>query len=179
MKKLQEKKVAVGIFPKQPASTPANKYKPGDTFKDCDNCPEMVVVPAGSFMMGSPTSEKFRYKDEGPQHRVTIPRSFAVGKFEVTLAEWDACVSAGGCTRQPSDSGWGRGRRPVIKVSWHDANTYVKWLSRKTGKSYRLLSEAEWEYSARAGTRTPFSTGRRITTAQANFDGNYTYDGSR
>ncbi len=162
-----------------PAVAAKHAREPGATFKDCDDCPEMVVVPAGSFTMGSPASEKKRDKDEGPRHRVTIPRSFAVGKFEVTFAEWHACVSAGGCTRKPSDRGWGRGRRPVIDVSWHDAKTYVKWLSGKTGKTYRLLSESEWEFAARAGTTTPFSTGRRITTAQANFDGNHTYDGSR
>ena len=150
--------------------------KPNDSFKDCPECPEMVVVPAGSFMMGSPASEgsaRDRDNDEGPQHKVTIAKPFAVGKFEVTFAEWDACVAAGGCKHQPGDQGWGRGRRPVINVSWDDiTKEYLPWLSRKTGKTYRLLTEAEWEYAARAGTTTPFSTGARSATDQANFDGN-------
>ena len=176
-----EPKVAVGVYPRQPKA--GRQYKPGDEFRDCDTCPKMVVVPAGSFMMGSPASEPKRDKDEGPRHKVRIPKPFAVGKFEVTFAEWDACVADGSCSGyQPDDRIWGRGgrgRRPVINVSWYDAKAYVAWLSRKTGKTYRLLSESEWEYAARAGTTTPFSTGQRITTDQANFDGGYTYNGSR
>ena len=110
---------------------------------------------------------------------MTVTKPFAVAKFEVTFAEWDACVAEGGCKHNPRDQGWGRGKRPVINVSWNDIGTdYLPWLSRKTGKSYRLLTEAEWEYAARAGTTTPFSTGRTITTDQANFNGNYTYRGS-
>ena len=110
---------------------------------------------------------------------MAIAKAFAVGKFEVTFAEWDACVAAGGCKHKPEDRGWGRGKRPVINVSWDDiTKDYLPWLSRKTGKSYRLLTEAEWEYAARAGTTTPFSTGRTITTEQANFDGDSTYGGS-
>ncbi len=159
--------------------------KPGQVFRDCQDkrgdafvCPEMVVVPAGSFTMGSPASEADRDADEGPQRKVTMARPFAVGKFEVTFAEWDACVAEKGCTHKPGDQGWGRVKRPVINVSWDDAKQYVVWLSRKTGQSYRLLTEAEWEYAARAGTTTPFSTGRTITAAQANFDGNFVYGGS-
>jgi formylglycine-generating enzyme required for sulfatase activity len=120
-------------------------------------------------MMGSPPGEADRYNDEGPQHKVTIARPFAVGKFEVTFAEWDACVAAGGCQHRPGDQGWGRGRRPVINVTWHDAKEYVAWLSRKTGKSYRLLSEAEWEYVARAGTTTRYAFGDIIGKSQAQF----------
>ena len=98
--------------------------------------------------------EQGRTDSEGPQRKVTFAKAFAVGKFEVTFAEWDACVAGGGCTgnKSPSDAGWGRGRRPVINVSWDDAKEYVAWLSRKTGKTYRLLSEAEWEYAARGVT---------------------------
>jgi formylglycine-generating enzyme required for sulfatase activity len=156
-------KPAVGIFQK-PAV--------GDTLQDCANCPEMVVVPAGRFMMGSPSDEPERSNDEGPQHHVTIAKPFAVGKYAVTFAEWDVCVADGGCGGyKPEDQGWGRADRPVINVNWDDAKAYVKWLSGKTGKTYRLLSEAEREYVARAGTTTPFWWGSSITPIQANYDG--------
>jgi formylglycine-generating enzyme required for sulfatase activity len=126
-----------------------------DTFKECTSCPQMIVVPVGSFTMGSPASEPGRRIDEGPQHRVTIARQFAVGQFELTFDEWDACVAGGGCNGyKPTDQGWGRGRRPTIYVSWDEANAYVAWLSKLTGKPYRLLSEAEYEYATRAGTQT-------------------------
>lgn len=150
----------------------AAEWRPGHVFRDCPECPEMVVVPAGSFMMGTSPGDKYQWKNESPRHRVTIPRPFAVGKYEVTFAEWDACVTAGGCGgHRPNDRGWGRGRSPVIDVSWKDAQAYVRWLSRKAGKQYRLLSEAEWEYAARAGTTTPFHFGRTISTSQANYAG--------
>ena len=156
------------------------ELEPGRRFRDCPDCPEMVVVPAGSFMMGSPSGEEERDDDEGPQHRVTIAEPFAVGIFEVTFREWAACVSGGGCNGHlPDDEGWGRGDRPVINVNWDDAQSYVDWLSRETGERYRLLSESEWEYVARAGTTGPFHTGATISTAQANYDGNYTYGSGR
>jgi hypothetical protein len=146
--------------------------KPKDSFKECERCPEMVVVPAGSFTMGSPLDEKQRNSDESPQHRVTFDRPFAVGKFAVTFEEWDACVGGGGCNGyRPSDEGWGRGRQPAINVSWNDAKSYVAWLSRQTGTTYRLLSEAEREYVTRAGTATPFWWGSSISSQQANYDG--------
>ena len=171
----EEIKVAVGIYPK-PVARPGRA--PGTALRDCPDCPEMVVVPAGSFMMGSPSHEAGRDSDEGPRHRVTIAKPFAVGKYEVTFAEWDACVAAGGCGGyRPDDGGWGRGRRPTINVNWDDAKAYVRWLSRKTGKPYRLPSEAEWEYAARAETSTPFHFGSTISTSQANYDGNYMYGG--
>jgi formylglycine-generating enzyme required for sulfatase activity len=152
--------------------------KPTDSFRECANCPEMVVVPAGSFSMGSPDNEEQRNTNEGPQHLVTIAKPFAVGRFAVTFDEWDACVAAGGCNGyNPPDQGWGRGRRPVINVSWTDAKAYVAWLSGTTEKRYRLLSEAEREYVARAGTTTPFWWGSSITTQEANYNGNYTYAG--
>ena len=169
---------AVGVFVK-PAPPVEPEYPVGKAFKDCADCPEMVVVPSGSYMMGSPKGELARGDDEGPVHRVTIPASLAVGKFEVTFDEWDACVSSGGCDGyRPDDENWGRGRRPVINVSWVHARAYVRWLSKKTGKFYHLLSESEWEYVARAGTTTPFHTGSRITPSEANFDGHFTYNGS-
>jgi formylglycine-generating enzyme required for sulfatase activity len=160
-----------------PASTQAaaqppmqeQTLKPKDIFKDCANCPELVVVPAGSFTMGSPASEPGRSTEEGPQHMVTIARPFAVSRFEVTFDEWDACVADGGCNGyKPSDEGWGRGRRPVINVSWDDAQAYVTWLSKKTGKPYRLLSGAEYEYAMRAGTQTIYPWGNTIGTNNAN-----------
>lgn len=124
-------------------------------FRDCAECPEMIAIPAGSFMMGSPAAEPGRLSDEGPQRQVVIARPLAIGKYEVTFAEWDACVASGGCNGyRPDDLGWGRDHRPVINVSWQDAQSYVQWLSRRSGHRYRLLSEAEWEYAARAGTTT-------------------------
>lgn len=144
-------------------------------FQDCDICPAMVVVPAGDFMMGSPMSEEARDVLEGLMHRVTIRQDFAIGKYEVTFREWDACVSDRGCWHRANDVGWGRGNRPVINVSWEDAQEYVRWLSRKTGKTYRLPSESEWEYAARAGSTGPFHFGSTISTEQANYNGDYTY----
>ncbi len=135
----------------------AQDAKPGTTFKDCPVCPEMVVIPAGEFVMGSPLEESGQ-TDEKPQHRVKIPKPFAVGKLEVTFDQWDACTAEGKCPKA-SDDDLGRGKRPAINVSWGDAQDYAKWLSQKTGKKYRLLSESEWEYAARAGTTTPWYWG--------------------
>jgi formylglycine-generating enzyme required for sulfatase activity len=150
--------------------------KSKDVFRECANCPEMVIVPAGSFIMGSPEREPVRSHDEAPQHAVMFARQFSVGTFAVTFDEWDACIADGGCNGyRPDDHGWGRGRRPVINVSWDDASAFTAWLSRKTGKPYRLLSEAEHEYVTRAGTTTPFWWGTTISSQQANYDGNSTY----
>jgi formylglycine-generating enzyme required for sulfatase activity len=132
----------------------------------------MIVVPAGRFMMGSRGGRGA--KDEYPKHEVTIAKPFAVAKFALTFDEWDACAAHGGCRLNPSDRGWGRGRRPAINVSWADAQAYVRWLSGITGKPYRLLSEAEWEYAARAGTETKYPWGDDIKLkgrAMANCDG--------
>jgi formylglycine-generating enzyme required for sulfatase activity len=109
-------------------------------------------------MMGSPATETDRFPNEGPQHEVTIAKPFAVSKTEVTFAQWDACVASGAC-RRVGDNGWGRGDRPVINVDSGDAERYAEWLTRMTGKPYRLLSEAEWEYAARAGSKTRFTFG--------------------
>jgi formylglycine-generating enzyme required for sulfatase activity len=146
--------------------------KPGDSFREGMDCPEMVVVPAGRFLMGSPARQGD--DDEHPEHEVTIAKPFAVAKFALTFDEWDGCAAAGGCRSDVSDSGWGRGRRPVINVSWGDAQAYVKWLSGITGKPYRLLSEAEYEYAARAGTQLKYPWGDDIELggkAMANCDG--------
>lgn len=141
----------------------------GELFRDCQDCPEMVVIPSGRFIMGSPSSEPQRLSDEGPQREVSVS-TFALGKYAVTFDEWEACVAHGGCSHQPSDRNQG-GKHPVVNVSWEDAQQYVRWLSNRTGKDYRLASEAEWEFAARAGTTTRFNTGDCITTDEANFDG--------
>jgi formylglycine-generating enzyme required for sulfatase activity len=161
---------------------PSGWFKPGagktEWFKDHEAGPEMVVVPAGKFTMGSPPTEEERYAERETQIPVEIAHPFAVGKFAVTFDQWDACVAEGGCNEyRPNDEGWGRGNRPVINMSWDYASAYAKWLSRKTGKTYRLLSEAEREYVTRAGTTTPFWWGSSISPKQANYDGNYTYGG--
>lgn len=145
--------------------------KAGELFKECSNCPVMVVVPAGNFLMGSPDNETGAPTNERPQHVVTIARAFAVSSFEVTFEEWDNCVLLGGCGNHPRDQGWGRGARPVINVNWYDAQQYASWLSRMTGKAYRLLTEAEWEYVARAGSQTRYAWGNAIGVNLANCDG--------
>ena len=153
---------------------------PKDTFNECSNCPEMVVVPAGTFTMGSPAGEPKRNSEEGPQHTVTFARNFAVGRFALTFDQWEACVADGGCNGyKPDSQGWGRDLRPVINVSWDDAKTYAAWLSKKTGKSYRLLSEAEREYVTRAGATTPFWWGNSISTSQANYNGTPYWGGAK
>jgi formylglycine-generating enzyme required for sulfatase activity len=157
------------------------KLKPGDVFSECAKiwssdqtthrvskyCPDMIVVPAGEFMMGSQEN-----MDE-KLHSVTIAKPFAVSKFAVTFDQWDSCVAAGGCEGyQPSDRDWGRGTRPVINVNWADAQRYVDWLNKMRGKNrYRLLSEAEFEYAARAGSTTAYPWGDDIGEGNANCKG--------
>ncbi len=131
---------------------------------------EMVFVKGGTFTMGSPSGETNRESDE-VQHTVTVS-NFYMGKTEVTFAQYDAFCDATGRSK-PSDAGWGRGTRPVLNVSWNDATAFCEWLSNKTGKTYRLPTEAEWEYACRAGTTTPFNTGNCLSSSQANYDGNY------
>jgi formylglycine-generating enzyme required for sulfatase activity len=166
---------AVGIFKPDARNPPLSEaqeraLKPKNVFKECDACPEMVVVRAGRFAMGGMKNPKAPGWWEIPRGEVTFARPFAVGRFAVTFDEWDACVAGGGCEDyRPSDNDWGRGPRPVIHVAWEDAKAYVAWISKKTGKPYRLLSEAERSYVAAAGTTTAFWWGRNITTAQANF----------
>ena len=148
------------------------RLRPGREFRDCADCPEMVVVRAGEYGMGSLEGEEGRSDDEGPRHGVRIGEGLAVGKYEVTFGEWDACVADGGCGGYvPDDAGWGRGDRPVMNVSWEDAKGYVRWLSGKTGKGYRLLSETEWEYVARGGTETRYTWGDGVGDNRANCSG--------
>jgi formylglycine-generating enzyme required for sulfatase activity len=155
----------------------ALKPNPIKSFRECaprkagkDYCPDMVVVPAGSFLMGSPPNEQGYYDNEGPQHPVTIAQAFAVSKFEVTFDEWDTCVEHGRC-RTNSDALWGHGQRPVIYVNWDDAKLYVQWLSKMTGKPYRLLTEAEYEYATRAGSTTRYPWGNDVGNNNANCNG--------
>ena len=157
----------LGAVPSTP-STPA--FQPGATFSDSLSSggegPEMVVIPAGSFRMGCVSGQDC-FDDERPVHGVTIPQAFAVSIYEVTFEDYDRFTSP----NRVDDEGWGRGRRPVINVSWNDAREYVAWLSRQTGQTYRLLSEAEWEYVARAGSSTAYSWGNGIGSNRANCEG--------
>ena len=143
----------------------------GETFQDCSACPVMVVVPAGRFRMGD--LSEVGEPNELPVHQVTFAQPFAVGKYEITCQEWQACVSARRCRNAV-----GSGTHPATGVTWKDAKAYVSWLSDKTRKTYRLLSEAEWEYAARAGSVTPFQVGKMISATDANFNGLRTFNGS-
>jgi formylglycine-generating enzyme required for sulfatase activity len=169
---LAKSRVPASQVPASPATPPLQPSGPltaaqerglkaKDTFRECADCPEMVVAPAGRFTMGSPSGEKERSSDEGPQHTVTIGKAFAVGKFHVTRDQFAAFATETGYAAH-SGCDWRNpgftqeGSHPVVCVSWDDANAYANWLGKKTGKPYRLVSEAEWEYAARAGTTTPF-----------------------
>ena len=158
--------------PPPPPSKPSKAV--GQVFRDAPWSPEMVVLPSGKFLMGSPDTEPGRSADEGPQHAVTIAYPLAMGKYPVTFEEWDACVADGGTTHKPGDEGWGRGKRPVINVSWEDAQQYLAWLNQKLGIAandptrYRLPSEAEWEYACRAGTTTAYWWGNDVQAERCN-----------
>lgn len=137
---------------------------------------EMVIVNPGSGKLGSPDFERKRARNENPLRDTFIDYRFEVSKYEVTFDQWDQCVSEGGCAgHKPDDKGWGRGKRPVINVSYDDAQSFLTWLNQKTGQTYRLLSEAEWEYVARAGQDAPFGTGFDMSAKNANFDGKAPY----
>jgi formylglycine-generating enzyme required for sulfatase activity len=178
----------------QPASSPPQQFfaakgvepltpereqslRPKDSFKECDICPELVVVPKGSFMMGTPADEPYRLKGEDPVHSVTIARPFAVGRFTITFDEWDACLADGGCNGYKGSGGYGRGRLPADGIDFEAAKSYIAWLSRKVGRTYRLPSESEREYFARAGTTTPFWFGKTISAQNANYDASNNYPG--
>lgn len=137
------------------------KLKPaaGRTFQDCAECPVMVSLPSGNANLGAGENEADARPYEKPQRPVTFTDMFAIGVTEVTFAQWEACVAGGGCSKTPSKNGWGGGNRPVINVSWGDAQKYAAWLSSSTGMSYALPSEAQWEYAARAGDTGSFTGG--------------------
>jgi formylglycine-generating enzyme required for sulfatase activity len=152
------------------AASAEDALAPGSDFKDCArSCPAMIVIPAGKFTMGSLENASDRRASEGPAHEVVIAKPFAVSRFEITFEEWDACVAAAACPQIVDH--WGRGTMPVINVSWLDARQYVAWLSQSTGQHYRLLTEAEWEYAARAGSATNYSWGDDPGTGNADCDG--------
>lgn len=159
------------LSPPLPVLTPLSVFR--DQLRDGSDGPAMIVIPAGEFWMGSPESEEGRGKDER-RHRVEIDRPFAIGQYAVTFEEYDLYCADRGRTK-PEDESWGRSNQPVINVSWVDALDYAEWLSAQSGQSYRLPTEAEWEYAARAGTETAFWWGNTINPDQANYDGSYTY----
>jgi formylglycine-generating enzyme required for sulfatase activity len=132
--------------------------------RDCWQCPELILIPSGSFAMGTAGSSAF----ERPGHHVSILKPFYLGHREVTFEEWDACVAEGGCPYRPDDRGQGRGLRPVTDVDWEDAQAYARRLSRKTGHAYRLPTESAWEYAARAGTTTAYPWGQGVDIDRAN-----------
>jgi len=149
-----------GIASLQAQST----LKVGDEFKDCEACPRMKVVGPGSFVMGDDNG----YKYEKPAHKVSIDYPFALGVYEITFDEWEACVQELACGKVPDDHGWGKGRYPIINVTYKEIGDYLQWLSAKTGKIYRLPSESEWEYVARAGTTTGYWWGNKVGKNNAN-----------
>jgi len=158
------------------AAAPASASRDADAdradlevFRDALFAPELVVIPAGQFIMGSPEGEEGRYGNEGPQHRVAIGQRFAIGRYPVTFDEYDRFCEAKG-QKMPEDGGWSRGRRPAINVSCDDAEAYIAWLSQETGQAYRLPSEAEWEYACRAGTTTRYWFGDAMTPDNANYN---------
>lgn len=137
---------------------------PGDVFRDCETCPELVVVPSGIFIMGL----KGTRKTSKPAHRVNMAKSFAIGRYEITFQQWQACRDGGGCKHSPDDHNWGKSNRPVINITWHQAKNYTRWLSKLTGNTYRLPTESEWEYAARGGTTTIFWWGNKVGSSNAN-----------
>ncbi len=137
---------------------------------DCDECPPLVPIPSGQYRIGSEKGEPGHEVTEEPITPISIAKSFAIGQYKVTFAQWDACAAAGGCKYKPDDAGWGRGDRPVLNVSWDDTHDYISWLRTITKKHYRLPSEAEWEYAARAGSQGAYFWGEGVSPSQANYN---------
>ncbi len=164
----EDEQASAGLAAAKTMRLPGSVFR--DILRDGSAGPELVVVPPGTYSMGSPPTEAGRDRNEGPQQQVTIAKPFAIGKYEVTFEEYDQYAKAMGRSRPP-DRGWGRGRRPVINVSWNEAQEYVQWLSKVTGKTYRLPTEAEWEYAARAGSETAYWWGDSVEQKRANCDG--------
>ena len=154
--------VLSGFALASPGAEAQESRLPGDTFRDCADCTELVIVPDGDFTMGSNDKPA-----EQPPHHVVISKAFAIGRREVTFAEWDKCVAAGACKYTPPDQGQGRGERPVTNLSWDDTQEFVAWMSKISGKPYRLPSEAEWEYSARAGSTSAYWWGKDVEKGRA------------
>ena len=159
--RLQQIEVRTVAKPAVPEPPPA---APQAAVRDCPQCPELVLIPAGAFEMGS--SEMFDF--EAPVHQVSIRKAFYIGRREVTYEEWDACMAEGGCKQKLDDRGFGRGRRPATDLDWDDAKGYAAWLSQKTGRTYRLPTESEWEYAARAGSTTTYPWGKAVEKDKAN-----------
>lgn len=166
---------AVWAFSAAFEAAPAGVYS-----RDCLACPDMAAISAGSFSFGSTAAENGHKVTEGPVQQVQLAKPFAMAIRETTFDQWQACVDDGGCqSYQPADVGWGRKSRPVINVSFEDAQAYAQWLSSKTGHQYRLPTEAEWEYAARAGSASAFSFGDRLSVRRANYDARYPYSGAK
>lgn len=153
----------LGLLWAPPAGAQGGRV-PGEIFMDCAHCPELVVIQAGSFVMGADGQEKH----EAPAHQVTIAKPFAIGRHEITFDDYALCVRERGCAEIPDDHAWGKERRPVINLEFGEIEIYLKWLSKKTGHAYRLPTEAEWEYAARGGTTTQYWWGDAIGEHNAN-----------
>ncbi|MDA0997683.1 MAG: SUMF1/EgtB/PvdO family nonheme iron enzyme, partial [Proteobacteria bacterium] len=151
------------VFPPVPVLKPGEKLAPGTIFRDCDTCPDMIVVPPGIFVMGSTKD-----KNESPTRVIRVSKPFALSRFEVMHHEWQACLDAGGCSHKPHAHGWGVNRMPVMNINHGMAQGFANWLSAKTGKKYRLPSETEWEYAARAGTKTEYWFGDDVGKNKVN-----------
>lgn len=167
----EAEEAAAAAIAAPPAPAPIPPVEPPaaarDEFQDCEACPKMLRIKGGQFQMGAPEDELSRKAWEGPVRQVSVA-DFALSATEVTFDAWDACVADRGCNGYvPTDREWGRGKRPVIHVSWQDARAYAQWLSKKTGRTYRLPSEAEWEFAARAGSTTPFWWGALYDAGKA------------
>lgn len=173
--------ISKALLIKPPASKTKRRKKTIDHSQPSPSNMNMAVIKPANFIMGSPKEELRRDANEGPQRQVSFNYAFEIGKYEVTFNDWNKCVIGGGCRGyRPDDGSWGKGRRPVINISWNDTQNYLKWLNTVTGLRYRLPTEAEWEYVARSGGTAPFSTGGSISSSQANFNGEHPYgDGQK